>query len=690
MVWQVIGGNWRAVGGKVSGLEGGALVSPEYDVKMALANASFSVGGSPSGRIIPFELCGTNVEFLYRSYNAVDGGGEMREPVPVTQIAPTGLRYPGGALVDGFDWTKAVGSSRQPMDLYYWRDPQVADFGVDEFLRLCESLGADPIIQVDIMANDAAAAAALVRYVNGPRMAPIGNLVADGDFDAGVAGWALLGGNATLTHHNGHSMRLTTTGGVGVRTPMAAYQIDNLVIGETYAIKIHMEQAANGFALVAVGTLSGGAETMANTAVTPGTNSYQFTAMARTQYLTLTAYHNNTGQTTTFNSVSVSGLGESPAETRCIRWQLGNEEYHSPNRTWRLSQADFVSRGLAYAAAMQAAQDAIDDTVKLKLYAPIHPNTAFNAFSYWADGGATVVDGLKDVVAGFAVHRYGSIAQAGPDVSGEAVHTSTMLWPVEFGEVLDASLALMDSNGAAGKELIVTEWGVTHGTALDYPYSNHVQTISTGAAYAGALNAMARRAPVAASYQFKLWGYDHQGLIGLGEGGSMIDPPGLITPGGLALGIWQWALAGKKVLSEVASSPLISAPPVGWSRGFTNEQSLDGLAAISEREDEIGVVLVNRNPTQTLDVAVALPDGFSELEMRFLWGRAPDAAPGTDGPSDPSDYDFQYTNQDNVWRFDQRGEGEIALSHISQAARSPVVRLLPGTVTAIRATRALP
>lgn len=515
------------------------VLSCRFDVPVALRHASASVNIGSPGHVIPPDLCGVNAEFLYNGWNALEWqSATMRAPDPVAIVAPTGIRYPGGAWVDGFDWTKAVGATRDTFRLYYRGTEDIqALFGIDELTGLCATLGAAPLVQVDIVANDPSSAAALVTHIN--------------------------------------------TGG-----------------------------------------------------------------------------------------------------KKCQRWQLGNEEYHSDTGTWRLSQAEYVSRALAYISAMQAAQAAIDGT-SLDIYAIIHPNTTYNQFSYWTDGGAAVVDGLKDAVTGFTVHRYGSIAEAGPAATGAEIHRSAMLWPVEFAEVLDASLALMEANGAGGKTLMVTEWGLTHGVSLAYPYSNHVQCLSTAAAYTGALNAMARRPQIEAAYCFKLWGYDHQGLIGLADGGAITDPPARITPAGRALGLWKWALAGKRLASVSASSPTIGAPRVGWSRAFSGEPSLDALAAVSDEGDEIGLVLTNRHATDALDVTLSLPAGFQSVEARFLWGRAPDAAPDTNGPSG-ADYDFRYTGQANVWRFDQRAPGEVAVeAQAGMVADGIATIILPPAAVAV-------
>lgn len=520
-----------------------AIVSG-FDMPVARQAASVTLGDETSGRIVPHALCGVNAEFLYDGWCALEPQtGVMRTPAPVALVGPTSVRYPGGSWVDGFDWTKAVGPTRPPMRIHYRGDEDVvATFGVDELLALCDTLSAEPLLQVDMMSNDPASAAALVKHVNGDRR-------------------------------------------------------------------------------------------------------------------------------------------------RCSLWELGNEEYHSDAGTWRLSQEDYVARGLAYISAMQAAQAAIDGS-SLKIYAVIHPNTAYNHFSYWEDGGGAVVAGLASHVTGFAVHRYGSIAQAGPDATGAEIHRSTMLWPAELGETLDACSALMALHGAADKSLLVTEWGITHGAALDYPYANHVQCLSTAAAYAGALNEMARRPQVTGAWCFKLWGYDHQGLVGLAEGGASGDSPGRITPAGLALGLWRWAIAGKRLISAETAGPMVSAPQVGWSRPFADEPALDALAAMSPDGAEVALILVNRHPADLLDVTISPPPGFKEVDARILWGRSPDSAPGTDGPIG-AEHDFRYTAQANVWRFDRRKPQEIEVDTLKGVAESGVVKVAvpPGCVAALQIRR---
>lgn len=54
------------------------------------------------------------------------------------RVAPGSLRYPGGCLAHTFDWRKVIGPVEQR--------PEGYTYGLDDFLRYCEILGAEPII----------------------------------------------------------------------------------------------------------------------------------------------------------------------------------------------------------------------------------------------------------------------------------------------------------------------------------------------------------------------------------------------------------------------------------------------------------------------------------------------------------------------------------------------------------------
>ena len=73
------------------------------------------------------------------------------------------LRYPGGCLAHNYNWKQAVGPLSERPD---WK------FGIDEYIRLCRALGAEPIITMTDYALPAEELpehmAELVEYLNAP------------------------------------------------------------------------------------------------------------------------------------------------------------------------------------------------------------------------------------------------------------------------------------------------------------------------------------------------------------------------------------------------------------------------------------------------------------------------------------------------------------------------------------------
>ncbi len=89
-------------------------------------------------------------------------------PVPAVlqfskAIGMSMLRYPGGCLVHNYDWRKTVGPDAKASG---WK------FGLDEYLSLCRSIGAVPLITISdyVLPADQmpANAASLVEYLNAP------------------------------------------------------------------------------------------------------------------------------------------------------------------------------------------------------------------------------------------------------------------------------------------------------------------------------------------------------------------------------------------------------------------------------------------------------------------------------------------------------------------------------------------
>lgn len=69
----------------------------------------------------------------------------------VADLRPASIRWPGGAFVGRYVWQNAVGprEKRIPHAAFQWGERDTYQFGTDEFMQLCEKVGAEPIIVIN-------------------------------------------------------------------------------------------------------------------------------------------------------------------------------------------------------------------------------------------------------------------------------------------------------------------------------------------------------------------------------------------------------------------------------------------------------------------------------------------------------------------------------------------------------------
>lgn len=81
------------------------------------------------------------------------------------------LRWPGGCFADTYHWKYAIGpkSERKPIENFSWGGKREDNsFGTHEFLNLCELLGAEPYLAVNMNSGSVKEAVDWVFYVNHP------------------------------------------------------------------------------------------------------------------------------------------------------------------------------------------------------------------------------------------------------------------------------------------------------------------------------------------------------------------------------------------------------------------------------------------------------------------------------------------------------------------------------------------
>ena len=85
-------------------------------------------------------------------------------------------RWPGGNFVSGYHWKDGIGDRdrRPPRKNMAWKGIEHNDFGMDEFMVFCRTLGTEPYIAVNSGLGDVQAAAEEVQYANGAADTPQG------------------------------------------------------------------------------------------------------------------------------------------------------------------------------------------------------------------------------------------------------------------------------------------------------------------------------------------------------------------------------------------------------------------------------------------------------------------------------------------------------------------------------------
>lgn len=135
--------------------------------------ATVTIDAGKTLRTIPRTLYGTNVEWIHNGNGIWDpGAGRLRpEIVAAARALGTSLvRFPGGIFADYYHWRDGIGPLNQRPER-----PHVADdgrsrhfFGTDELMRFCREIGAEPMLQVNIVTGTPQEAAEWVAYCNRP------------------------------------------------------------------------------------------------------------------------------------------------------------------------------------------------------------------------------------------------------------------------------------------------------------------------------------------------------------------------------------------------------------------------------------------------------------------------------------------------------------------------------------------
>lgn len=106
---------------------------------------------------------------------AKNASPQVKPPVSlaIAQLGIKSLRWPGGTLIDFFNWKDAIGPLAARGEVKASNAYQTPSFGLHEFLDYCEANAITPVLQVNFL-NGASEAADLAEYVLGSSATPQG------------------------------------------------------------------------------------------------------------------------------------------------------------------------------------------------------------------------------------------------------------------------------------------------------------------------------------------------------------------------------------------------------------------------------------------------------------------------------------------------------------------------------------
>lgn len=131
---------------------------------------SVSVDVGAPGTPVNRQVLGQNLQWVDRGDEMFDATARPRSAMVslAQRTGTTVLRYPGGLQSDTHHWTRGMGllTERGLNEHANARSMQTTLVGTQEFLELCETLGATPLITVNLASGTADEAAAWVKQVN--------------------------------------------------------------------------------------------------------------------------------------------------------------------------------------------------------------------------------------------------------------------------------------------------------------------------------------------------------------------------------------------------------------------------------------------------------------------------------------------------------------------------------------------
>ncbi len=117
------------------------------------------------------KILGNNIQWVDRGDEILEGESlNFSQPIlnNLKKLKPSVLRYPGGSLADLYHWKKGIGGAadRGYASRFHGDGKDKILFGTIEFLKLCRTLDAEPLITVNVATGKPDEAAEWVTFIN--------------------------------------------------------------------------------------------------------------------------------------------------------------------------------------------------------------------------------------------------------------------------------------------------------------------------------------------------------------------------------------------------------------------------------------------------------------------------------------------------------------------------------------------
>ena len=114
----------------------------DFTVRRTVYASTLTINSSSSGTINIDQIS------LFSASALATGGYRPDLLKAVADLRPESIRWPGGSFANHYIWQNGIGprEKRLPHPVDQWGDRDTYQFGTDEFIRLCDKVGAEPIL----------------------------------------------------------------------------------------------------------------------------------------------------------------------------------------------------------------------------------------------------------------------------------------------------------------------------------------------------------------------------------------------------------------------------------------------------------------------------------------------------------------------------------------------------------------